>query len=66
MTVKNHFFLKVNTARETPAVKYIKRKREEPNLHIRPVWQPQGGLLTGQGPRGQKGGDNKLTIYQTY
>jgi hypothetical protein len=50
----NIFFLKVNTARETPAEKYIKRKREEPNLHIRPVWQPQGGLLTGQGPRGQK------------
>jgi hypothetical protein len=37
LTLTVLFFLKVKTARETPAVKYIKGKGEKPNLHIRPV-----------------------------
>jgi hypothetical protein len=58
------FFLKVNTARETPAVKYIK-KRGTKLTYKASVAAPRGATHRPR-PKRAKRGDNKLTIYQTY
>jgi hypothetical protein len=59
-------FLKVNTARESPAVKFIKGKRGNKLTYMANVSAPWGAAHRPRPMGAKKGGKNKLSIYLSY